>query len=295
MQVCGKHEVKTRKFVELTLILFQILLWTHAGQCAELAGDKIVVVGGDHFYPPYEFINTNDEPDGYNVELTKPIAEVMGLKVEIRLGSWRLMREALEDGKLDALQGIVFSAERSKMFDFSPSHTIVNESLYRRSNSPSLSDLNELKGKSVIVQNYGRMHDFLVATDLDIELILADTHADALRLLASGKGDFALVSNLPAAYLGKKLHLSNILPTGKLVSGERYCYAVKKGNTERLTLFSEGLAILKKSGDTSKSMKNGCIPLRPVPSPGKKSLNSEQLSLFPYYWQSSDLLYGAIP
>lgn len=260
MQECGNMNKKG--FVILTLIVFQLLFWIHTGQSAELASSKIVVIGGDHYYPPYEFINKNGESDGYNVELTRAIAEVMGFKVEVRLGSWHVMRKALENGEIDALQGIVFSEERSRLFDFTPNHTIVNESLFRRYGTPPISDLSDLEGKSVIVQNYGRMHDYLLATGLDIELILTDTHADALRLLASGKHDFALISNLPAVYLGKKLKLSNIIPDGKPVSGERYCYAVKKGNTELLTLLSEGLAILKNTG-RHKEIYEKWLPLEP--------------------------------
>ncbi len=47
-------------------------------------GDTIRV-GGDHNYPPYEFLNENGEPDGYNTELTRAIAEVMGIKVGVSL------------------------------------------------------------------------------------------------------------------------------------------------------------------------------------------------------------------
>lgn len=273
--------MKIRSFVKLSLMIIQVMFWSHTGQCAELAGSRIIIVGGDHYYPPYEFINENGKPDGYNVELTRAIAEVMGFKVEIRLGSWSDMRRALVEGKIDALQGIVFSMERSKIFDFTANHTIVHESIYRRYGTLPVTDLNDLAGKSVIVQNYGRMHDFLLATGMQIELILADTHADALRLLASGKHDYALVSNLPAVYLGKKLQLSNIIPAGKPVTGERYCYATKKGNTELLTLFSEGLAILKNTGRHQRIYEKWLGPLEIEPIGWKRILKIGAIIIVP--------------
>ncbi len=256
--------LRTAFAIGVTVFLY-IGLWPGLGHCDPLADSRVIVVGGDHYYPPYEFINANGEPDGYNVELTRAIAEVMGFKVEIRLGSWRDMRIALTNGTIDALQGIVFSEERKKIFDFSPNHTIVHESLYRRRDTPPVMDLNSLEGKAVIVQNLGRMHDFLLETGLDVEIILVDTHANALRLLASGKHDYALVSSLPALYLGKKLKLSNIIPAGKPVTGEHYCYGVKKGNTEILTLFSEGLAILKNTGRHQKIYAKWLGPLEIQP------------------------------
>jgi len=46
-----------------------------------------VVVGGDRDYPPYEFLDSNGQPAGFNVDLTRAIAKVMGMRVEFRLGA----------------------------------------------------------------------------------------------------------------------------------------------------------------------------------------------------------------
>ena len=79
-----------------------------------------IIVGGDRDYPPYEFLDKEGRPAGYNVELTRAIAEVMGMNVEIRLGPWGQMRRALAEGKVDILQGVAFLQDRSKELDFSP-------------------------------------------------------------------------------------------------------------------------------------------------------------------------------
>jgi polar amino acid transport system substrate-binding protein len=67
-----------------------------ADKGAAVAGaTKPIIIGGDRDYPPYEYLDKNGQPSGYNVELTKAIAEVMGLQVEFRLGGWSEMRTAL--------------------------------------------------------------------------------------------------------------------------------------------------------------------------------------------------------
>ena len=43
--------------------------------------ERVVVVGGGTDYPPYEFIDRDGDPAGYNVDLTRAIAEVMGLRI----------------------------------------------------------------------------------------------------------------------------------------------------------------------------------------------------------------------
>src|SRR5690242_17427903 len=70
---------------------------------------SVIIIGGDRDYPPYEFIDKDGQPAGYNVELTRAIAEVMGIKVEFRLGGWAEMRDALQSGKIDVLQGMSYS------------------------------------------------------------------------------------------------------------------------------------------------------------------------------------------
>jgi len=213
-----------------------------------LANDKVIIVGGDHNYPPYEFINDDGKPDGYNTELTYAIAKVMGVNVKVVLSSWDEMKKKLEVGDIDLLQGISYSKERSMLLDFSPPHSLIHQSIFARIGSKPVSDLMDLSGKTVIVQRGGIMAERMINADIDVQLIYADTHAAALRMLSSGRYDYAFVANLPGLYLGKELSLSNIEPVGDPIDSQRYGYAVLKKNAALLSNFNEGLAILKNTG-----------------------------------------------
>jgi len=98
------------------------------------------------------------------------------------------------------------------------------------------------------VQSQGSMHDYLLENEFDIEIVPVSTHVDALRLLSSGKHDYAIGANLPGLYLGKELGLSNIRVVGKPFVARGYTYAAVKGSEALLAQFSEGLAILKNTG-----------------------------------------------
>ncbi|WP_290702406.1 transporter substrate-binding domain-containing protein [Amphritea sp.] len=251
----------------ICLFMLLVSLMPRTG-VAEL--NDVIRVGGDRNYPPYEFINEDGEPDGYNTELTLAIAEVMGMNIEIQLGGWDAMRKQFEKGELDALQGIVFSAERSKKYDYSPPHAIIHQSIFARKGDAKITELAELKNREVIVQRGGIMHDYLLQNDVGARLILVDTHAAALRLLASGQHDYALVANLPGLYLGQELALSNILPVGKPFGAQHYGYAVVKNNEELLSQFSEGLAILKNTGRQQAIYDRWLGPLENAGLPWKK-------------------------
>ncbi len=245
----------------LVLLLAFVALCADPGQAGaeETRTRKKILVGGDYYYPPYEFLDEDGVPAGFNVELTQAIGELMGIQMEIRLGLWSDMRKALVEGKIDALQGIIYSKERAREFDFSPPHSVIHQSIFARKDSPPIHSLDDLKGREIIVQENGIMHDFL--RNGQYKLFTKQTHAQALRLLASGKHDYAVVANLPGLYLSQKLGLSNIVRVAEPLMAGPYGYAVKKGNQELLALFTEGLAVLKNTGRYQKIKNKWLSPL----------------------------------
>ncbi len=220
-----------------------------AGRCAEFVPGvtRPVVVGGDRDYPPYEFLDKNGQPAGFNVDISRAIGEVMGMRVEFRLGDWASQREGLMEGRRDVLQGMSYSDDRSQTVDFAP-HAIVNHGIFARRDVLAVDNLDQLAGKKVIVHRGGIMHDTLAAKGFADDLVLVDTPADGLRLLASGQGDYAVVAMLPGIYIMREFGLDNIQPVARGVFTVRYGYAVKKGDEALLARFSEGLAILRETG-----------------------------------------------
>jgi len=209
---------------------------------------KTIIVGGDRDYPPYEFLDSGGKPTGYNVELTRAIAEVMGLQVEFRLGGWSEQLRDLKEGKIDLLQGISWSEQRAAQIDFTPPHTVVNHAIFARKESPVVSSLAELKGKKVTLHRDGIMHEQLLRQGYGPDLVPTPTPADALRLLASGQCDYAVVAIVPGMYIIREYKLTNLVPVARSIASQKYGYGVRKGNAELLAKMTEGLAILKKTG-----------------------------------------------
>lgn len=215
---------------------------------AEPVPARPVVVGGDRDYPPYEFLDADGKPAGYNVDLTRAIAEVMGFQVEFRLGGWSEVRRALDDRAIDALQGMSWSEERARHFALSPPHTLVNHAIFARRGTPRVANLEQLKGHRVAVHRAGIMDEHLTGLGMGADLLRTDTPADALRLLASGQGEYAVVAALPGTYITRQLKLTNVVQVAANVASHRYGYAVRKDDAVLLSRFEEGLAILKQTG-----------------------------------------------
>ncbi|WP_459925905.1 transporter substrate-binding domain-containing protein [Desulfatiferula olefinivorans] len=207
-----------------------------------------LLIGGDAKYPPYEFLDENNRPSGFSVELSQALGRVMGVTVTIRLDSWDVMRAAFDAGEIDVLQGMSYSEERARQVDFSPPYTLIHHSIFVREGTTDVTTLDALSGKTVLVQRNGIMHDTLKAHPMGIIPVPVDYQADALRQLSAGIHDYAVVAHLPGLYFIREYGLSNIRPVGRPVAVQKYGYAVRKSDPELTARITEALAILKKTG-----------------------------------------------
>ncbi|MCD4690383.1 transporter substrate-binding domain-containing protein, partial [bacterium] len=138
-----------------------------------------LIIGAEIGYPPYSFLDKNGEATGYDVELTRAIAQVMDLNIEIRIRPWGEIRQALELGEIDAVMGMFYSTERDELVDFSPPYAILHNAIFVRSGAPAIHTEDDLRGRDIIVVRKDIMHDYVLTNNLSDAPILVDTQADA--------------------------------------------------------------------------------------------------------------------
>lgn len=242
---------------------------------------KTIRVGGNSGYPPYEFLDKEGNATGFTVDLLRSIAEIMGMKVEITVGEWARMHDALLGGTIDMTLGMSNSDDREKVFDFASPHTIVQHAIFARKESPVVNSLEELRGKKVLLHRNGIMHERLKKLGFEKDLVFTDTPAGALRLLASGEHDYAVVALLPGMYIIRENKLDNLVPVARNVASFRFSFAVREGNSELLSHLNEGLAILKKNGQYQAIYDKWLGVLEPHRVPWDKVLQYGAMTLVP--------------
>jgi two-component system sensor histidine kinase EvgS len=216
----------------------------------ELPTHRRIVVGGDHNYPPYEYLDENGRPTGYNVDLTRAIAREMDLDIEIRLMPWPRVVDGLKSGDIDILQGMFYSPQRDLEFDFTPPHIITQcVSVVRRGQDPPPTTVGELAGLRIVVERGDIMHQFAVENGLQADVVAVGTQEDALREVAEGRQDCALVSRLTALYWIEAHGWDNLAVARRPLLAPNYCFAVPNGHKAMLATFSEGLKTLENSGE----------------------------------------------
>jgi PAS domain S-box-containing protein len=212
---------------------------------------KILIVGSDKAYPPYEYLDEAGRPKGFNIDIIKAVAEVMGLAIEIRPDTWNVIRRQIEAGEIDLVSGMFRSLERDKKVDFSTPHLTVSHGVFVRHDS-LIQGLEDIRNKQVIVQKNDIGHDFIMETGLTDKIIAMDQWTDTVELLARGTGDCAVLSRLQAMVYTYTNHIDNLKVVGPPIKPRGYCFAVTEGNTQLLAQLNEGLSLIMSNGQYDK-------------------------------------------
>ena len=214
---------------------------------------RIIRVGGDEAYPPFSFLE-NGEARGFDNDLMRAVANVMGVELEFNLSSWDEAKQNLLDGKVDVIGGMAYSTDRDVLYDFSTPHTELYFDLFIRKNS-DIDDIRDIEGKQIIIQSGGIMDEYLQGIGFPVTIIRVDTPLEALKLLASGKYDGALLNLMQGYYFINQYHLSNLKTVGEYLEQRPYGFAVANNET-LLRELNQALAIVKTTGVYDQINKN---------------------------------------
>jgi PAS domain S-box-containing protein len=215
-----------------------------------LPQDRTIRFGGDHNYPPFEFLDEEGKPAGFNVDLLRAVARESGLDVEVQLFAWPRVMSDLAAGEIDAVEGMFYSPARDRTFDFSQGYIVNHYVAVGRADSGDLpASVDDLKGKSIAIQKSDIAHDFLMEKKVDAHIVALNSQEEALHELAEGKHDFVLAARQTALYCIEKRGWSHLRVGREPLLSPEYCFAVPEGREALLATLSEGLQAVKQSGE----------------------------------------------
>jgi len=170
---------------------------------ADLDG-RVLRVGSDTTYPPFEFVNESGETVGFDVDVVNAICEVINCVPEFVTTAWDGIFPALAAGEFDMVaSGVSITAERDEIVDFSSPYLIVGQSITTRVEDANLTQAdftdagssltlgaqlgttNAQLGEELVGQERLRLYDTFNAAVLallngDVDgVIIDDTAADA--------------------------------------------------------------------------------------------------------------------
>jgi polar amino acid transport system substrate-binding protein len=217
----------------------------------EAAETMTITVASDATWPPMEFINTDQEIVGFDIDLITAVADAAGFEVEIQNTAWDGIFAGLANGDYDAvISSVTITEERQRTMDFSTPYINAGQVLIvHNDDADSVETLEDLTGRSVGAQ-IGTTGAFEVEKVDGVELRTYDELGLAIEDLAQGR-IAGVVADTPIAadFALQNENYRDILQiVGEPFTNELYGIAVRKGNDAVLDMINAGLEVVLNDG-----------------------------------------------
>lgn len=210
---------------------------------------KRVRYGGDAAFAPFESLNAQGQPQGFQMDLLAELGQVTGLEFEVNLRPWAQTESAFRSGAIDVV-AMVDTPERRSWALFAHGHATPTLALYRRSGVPEPQNLQDLVGLNIAVIDGEAMRETVKTWLVNVPgpFVRRPDAAAALADVAAGQADVAL---LPRAYADPLLRgggVPGVLAGALDLRLQAYALAVAPGNAALRDRLQQGLDALERSG-----------------------------------------------
>lgn len=212
-----------------------------------------ITVGTEGTYAPFTYHDESGKLTGYDVEVTRAVAEKLGVTVEFKETQWDAMMAGLKAGRFDVVanQVALTSPERQATFDKSEPYSWSGPVLVARNDS-TITSVDQIAGKKAaqsLTSNYGER-----ATAAKAEIVPVDGLAQSLMLIEQKRAEVTLNDELAVLDYLKKNQNSSVKIVWSAPADEKVGagLVVNKGNEEAVAKFSEAVKQLQADGTLKK-------------------------------------------
>lgn len=213
---------------------------------------KVLRVGMNAEFAPFESMNEKQEIHGFDVDLLNEMAKVGGFSVEFKHTPWDGIFAALGNGDVDVVaSAVTITEERKKTMNFTdPYYKITQVVLVPPSkNVKSVDDLKKLSKVGVVLGQTGDIAAQKIFGATSQNIARFDTVTLLIKEVENGGVDAAVSDSAVIAH-----YLKN--NTGKGFSmvqlpdfeEENYGFAVRLNDTETLNLLNSSLKAVRENG-----------------------------------------------
>jgi len=165
---------------------------TGAGdQLAAIQTNGKLVVALEGAWQPWSYHDESDTLVGYDVEVSRAIAEKLGVEPEYVESDWDSLFAGLDAGRFDIVcNGVEVTDERTKTYDFTTPYGYIHTALAVRKDNEDIKSFEDLKGKTTansLASTYMELAESYGATVQGI-----DTLEETIQLLTAGRIDATL-------------------------------------------------------------------------------------------------------
>ena len=215
---------------------------------SEALADGVLTVGTNAEFPPFEYVDDNGEPDGFDMALIKAIGEKLGVEVVIDNMEFASLVSSI-GSKIDvAIAGMTVTPERQESVNFSDSYYEAVQYVILPADS-EIATADDLVGKTIGVQ-LGTTGDFIASDIADITVSQYNKAVDAVNDLINGRVDCVIVDKNPALVFEAKFEGQVVAVDGAQFAfePEEYAIAMPKDDAALAEQINAALEEIKADG-----------------------------------------------
>lgn len=211
-------------------------------------------IGTEGTYPPFTYHDESGKLTGYDVEVSRAVADRLGVKVEFKETQWDAMLAGLDSKRFDmvANQVSLTTPERMAKYDKATAYSWSGAVVLAPTEDNRYSSWEGLKGLRTaqsLSSNYGEL-----AERYEAEIVPVDGMAQAVQLVKQDRADFTMNDNLAVLDYLKNfpdsgLEIKLVAPASELRGSG---LILRKGDDAVVAKIDEAMAALQADGTLTK-------------------------------------------
>lgn len=188
-------------------------------------------------WPPFEEVDDQGNPIGFDIDIGKMIAEKLGMDFDVQDIQFDGLLMALDAGTVDVvLAAMTITDERAEQVNFSAPYFEASQQVVMRKDAEAITALDQLPEK--LVAAYQGTTGHLMCEEMGMvagdKLSIFNSLADCVLELLNNRVDAVVMDTVPAQIYVAQHPDELVIVEGLEIPVENYGIAIKKENTELL-------------------------------------------------------------
>lgn len=180
-----------------------------------------LLFGIDMDYPPMQYIDTDGEAAGHDVEFTKILMDKLNIPYTYAPNTWVNIAGDIIHGKVD-LGMMVYSPYRKDSTNFSRAVFRLYYQLVTRNNSPKMIGLRQAENRTFALMSSRPILDTLMK--VGAKTVVVTDLTKTMKELSDGMYDAVICFRYQARYIISNNHLDNLTAVDLALTPREYCY-----------------------------------------------------------------------
>lgn len=204
-----------------------------------------IQIGMMDAWPPLNFVDKNDTPQGIGVDYVKAMNKRLGNAIVLVPGPFKRNQELVKNGQLDGLMDITQRPDREKLYSFTKPYMVIPHVIVGRKGTDSFKVEQDLAGKAVALEKGFHTITYFKNNFPTVCIQEYDSTAAALDAVSRGVADAYVGNRAVAIYLIEKELLNNLVLMGSLAETRSILqFGVAKRNPQLVSILDKALASL---------------------------------------------------